>query len=144
MPAHRDRIGRSDQTVRRSPRQIGDAVLAGMAQRAGIEGNDLVAGEIGVHEARGREFVVDVEDRTGVDAEVVEDLAIGSKVDAGRANERRPLAEERQIIGDVSADPAPAANERIDQEADRQDVRLVRDDVVVERSREGHDVVVRK
>ena len=52
--------------------------------------------------------------------------------------------EQGQAIGDVAGDAAAPFAEGVDEEADREDVGLVVQDVVLERTGEGHDQVVRQ
>ena len=82
--------------------------LPGIGHGAGVERRDLIVVLIGAAEKRGRELVLDLLHERSVDAGGFEPGAIVAEVLSGGAHQTRPLAEQRERVGDVGrAAPAP-------------------------------------
>jgi hypothetical protein len=143
VQAHDLGIGRADDPEAAALAEVGQIDRGCLASRAGIERGDLVAFEVRHHEGGRGQCAVVLDNIVHADAELIEGRAIGSEVVADRAHQMAGFAEEGQGIADVSGDAAALFSEGVDQEADRDDVGFLRDDVVSERAAESHDVVIR-
>ena len=115
--------------------------LRGGDRRPRIKAGDLVAREIRRHEGRTGELRGHIDDSRRVDPQRFEDRPVVSKIRPARADEHRALSEQRKVVGDISGDAAPVPAQRIEQEADGEDVGFVRNDMVLKRTRVRHDVV---
>ena len=113
-----------------------------MGHRAGVEGDDLVIGLVGVDEARCGELIGDLHHARRVHPGLVHPRAVLAEVLAGRRHHQGPSAQKRQVVGDVARHPAAHALHRVHQEAHREHVDFVGQDVVLEVARKVHDVVV--
>ena len=79
-------------------------------------------------------MIVELQNLTGVDTRLVHLLPVGTEIVANRPDDRRAYAEESQVMANVSSHAARNLAQRVDQKTDRDDVGLVRDDVICQRS----------
>ncbi len=104
--------------------------LVRVAHRAGVEGGDLVVVAVGRDVAlRGVQFGVAMDQRR-VTAPALDARQVFAAVHAQSAQDHRLAAQQMQVVGDVAGAAAPFAAQRRHQEADVQDVHLVRQDLV--------------
>ena len=78
----------------------------------------------------------------GVDAGGVEPLAVLAEVLARGRHQQRPLAEQRQRVGDVRRAAAAPLVHRVDEEAEADAVHVLRQEVLGELAGKRHQVVV--
>ncbi len=132
MQSHDLGIGRANETeaalIAEARKVDADCLAAGTR----IERGNLVALEIGHHEGGGGQCAIVLDDVIHSDAKLVERGAIWREVAADRSDQVARFAQERKRVADVSGDAAALLSKRVDQEADRDDVRFLRDDVVGE------------
>ena len=80
-------------------------------------------------------------DQRRVDAGRLEPLPVLAEVLAGRRHQQRPLAEQRQRVGDVRRAAAAPLVHRVDEEAQADAVHVLRQEVLGELPRKRHQVV---
>ena len=121
--------------------QVIDPGLVGSGHGALVEGPYLIVVQVGRHEALGGADVVEHPDPTAIDPVSIEPGGVRSEVVAHRREDQRVLAQLAQVIRDVSGHPAEVRVETLDVEGDVQDVKLVRQDVILEPVWKNHDVI---
>ncbi len=119
-----------------------DLVELGLIHGTGVKGGYLVIVEIGGDERLRREDIIEHSNLILADAPAVEPVRIRREVLAHGRHRQRIPAEQLQIVGDVRRAAAELPAKLGHEKRDVQDMYLVRQDVILERILEHHDVVI--
>jgi hypothetical protein len=137
---HRARIVRRDDrhpaVARSTERQ-----LRRVRHRARVERRDLIALHVSAAEERRGELVWHLLDERRVDARRLEPPAVVIEVLSCRAHQPRSFAEQRQRIRDIGRAAAPPLVHRVDEKAQAHALHVLRQEVLCELPREGHQVI---
>lgn len=133
--------------VRRDDRQrgahgVGHRVVVREIHCARVEGSDLVVVEVGRDEGLRGEIAGNDAHVLARKSQFIEATHVRAGIVADRRHDQRIAAEEFQVVGDIPRAAAKDAPDIGNQEADVQDVNLVRQDAVLETVLKDHDVVV--
>src|ERR1700736_5576738 len=143
QPQHRaGRVRPHDDRLRIRNRVI-QTEAAGKIHRAAVVAGDLVVVQVGGREAGGRDLIVEQAQAAAVDPELLEPGAIFDRVRSGGREHGAGIAEQREVVCIVARHATTALLQVVDQEAQVEDVGLVRKDVVFESPLEAEDVVER-
>ncbi len=144
VPDHRGRVVRADDHQVQGPDpggHRGELDHRGLRHRAGVERGDLVAGHVGGAGEPGGVLDVGPAHALGVHAVPLQPRVVVVEVAAHRADQHRGQAQQAHAVGHVRPGPAAVLHQVVDEEGQRDVLHLALDELLAERTREGHQVV---
>jgi hypothetical protein len=134
-------VGRNDPELR--VHCLGDEVFMRVIHRAGVKCSDLVVVQIGRDESLRRVAPRHLADVALRNAQLLEPLRVRSVIVTDGRHDERLAAEHPETVSNVPSAAAELAPQVRHEKGNVQDVKLVREDVVLEAVAEHHDGVVR-
>ncbi len=142
-PFHCARVVGADDHCLRTRGRVVETQHGGLPHRAAVVTSQLVVVHVSRREAGRAQLAFEQPQSMAIDTACHEPVAVFGGVGAGRRQNRRRVAEQRQVVGVVAGHPTSALLKVIDQKAQVEDVGFVGKDVVLEATLEAEDVVER-